>query len=183
MAIDRALDLFWERGYRSTTTRDLEVALDMRAPSIYNAFGSKQALLVRAIDRYQERVDRELVAVLDIGPDGHAAVIAFFQELCAWLIDNRHRGCLVVNLMAGEVADEDVARRARDYRHRIRTGLSSALARTGCEPATAAARADLLTATVLGLHITARAVDGDEITALVEATCREVASWRSRQPG
>ena len=47
-----AMELFWARGYHTTSLKDLERALDMRPGSIYAAFGSKEALFRAALDRY-----------------------------------------------------------------------------------------------------------------------------------
>jgi len=54
--LDRTYALAWQRGCDDVTIRDLEVALDLRAPSIYRRFRSRDDLLAAAIDRYVERV-------------------------------------------------------------------------------------------------------------------------------
>lgn len=50
--IDRARDLFWQRGRAGTSLKDLEVALQMNPGSFYAAFGSKDALFALAMDKY-----------------------------------------------------------------------------------------------------------------------------------
>ncbi|UWQ17144.1 TetR/AcrR family transcriptional regulator [Jannaschia sp. M317] len=52
--IDRARDLFWEKGWAGTSMKDLEAALDMRPGSFYAAFGSKDALFGLTLDRYAQ---------------------------------------------------------------------------------------------------------------------------------
>lgn len=54
--LDTTYALAWQRGCDDITIRDLEVALDLRAPSIYRRFHSRDELLAAAIDRYVERV-------------------------------------------------------------------------------------------------------------------------------
>lgn len=180
VALDQALDLFWERGYRATTTRDLEATLQVRQSSLYNAFGSKQALLIRAIDRYESRVEVELLSLLEAAPDGHDAVHAFFTELADWVTRNEHRGCLVVNLMTAEVDDPAIEDRVRTYRAKIRAAFASALSRTGADDATITKRADLLLASVLGLHITARTAAGtDEVPDMLAGICHQIDAWRA----
>ena len=56
--LDTTYDLIWRRGCDAVSIRDLEVALDIRAPSIYRRFHSRDQLLAAAIDRYVERVVR-----------------------------------------------------------------------------------------------------------------------------
>ena len=54
--LDIAYALAWQRGCDDVTIRDLEIALDLRAPSIYRRFRSRDELLAAAIDRYVECV-------------------------------------------------------------------------------------------------------------------------------
>jgi AcrR family transcriptional regulator len=51
-ALDQALGLFWEHGYDGTSIADLTSAMGINAPSLYSAFGSKEALFSSAIDHY-----------------------------------------------------------------------------------------------------------------------------------
>lgn len=178
-AIDAAVDLFWERGYGNTTTRELEAALDMRQTSIYNAFGSKKGLLLRAIDRYEQRVEVDLLSLLG-GDDGYASVEAFVRELGRWIVDNRYRGCLVVNLMMGEDDDEALDERVRNYRSMIFDALLGAVSRAEPDTTVATDRANLLLASALGLHLTARtaAVTG-EVPVMVAGLCRQIDEWRA----
>ena len=54
-ALERAMTLFWTRGYAGTSLKDVEAALDMRPGSIYAAFGSKENLFRSALTLYGER--------------------------------------------------------------------------------------------------------------------------------
>ena len=51
-SLERALHLFWQKGFHATSLKDLERTLDMRPGSIYAAFGSKDALFQEALERY-----------------------------------------------------------------------------------------------------------------------------------
>src|SRR5205814_4943058 len=53
-ALDRALEVFWERGYEGATLPELTRAMGINRPSLYAAFGNKEALFRKALDRYQE---------------------------------------------------------------------------------------------------------------------------------
>lgn len=176
--LDGAVDVFWEMGYESTTTRDLERRLQISQSSLYNTFGSKRGLLLAAIDRYEARIREELFTILDNG-SGIAAVEAFVRELGEWIARNEHRGCLVVNLMASAAEDPQIAERASAYRGTIRRALFETLRREpSVSTAAAKRRADVLLAAVLGLHITARSTaDPEEVTAMVTALCSQVRGW------
>ena len=51
-ALEKAVGLFWEKGYHGSSMKQIEQALDMRPGSIYAAFGSKDALFQEALERY-----------------------------------------------------------------------------------------------------------------------------------
>src|ERR1700677_3548464 len=56
IALTRAMDLFWASGYAATSLDDLSGAMGMNRPSIYAAFGDKEALYRQALDHYQTGV-------------------------------------------------------------------------------------------------------------------------------
>lgn len=179
-ALDAALDQFWTKGYRSTTTRDLEAALGVSQSSMYAAFGAKKDVLLAAIDRYEGQIECELFAVLDRYEAGIDAIAAFFTAVGEWIIDNEHRGCLVVNLMAAETEDEAIVERVRKYRMKIRDGFRAALGRDGGDPELVEQRSELLLAAVLGLHLTAKSGGEDEVVAMLAAIGGQIQSWTAR---
>jgi AcrR family transcriptional regulator len=54
-ALERAMVLFWRQGYEGTSLADLTEALGITRPSLYAAFGSKEALFLQALDLYEAR--------------------------------------------------------------------------------------------------------------------------------
>ena len=61
-AIERALDLFWRRGYEGTSISELTEALGITRASLYAAFGSKEGLFRRVMERYEARAGAYRVA-------------------------------------------------------------------------------------------------------------------------
>ena len=56
-ALERAMEMFWERGYEGTTLEDFQAAMGGISPtSFYHAFGSKEALFRQAVEKYQDTV-------------------------------------------------------------------------------------------------------------------------------
>ena len=53
-ALERALNVFWRKGYEGATLPDLTPAMGINRPSLYAAFGNKETLFRKAIDRYSE---------------------------------------------------------------------------------------------------------------------------------
>ncbi len=54
--LDRAMTTFWRHGWTQTSIRDLERTLELKAPSIYRRFSSKEGLGVAVVDHYVDRV-------------------------------------------------------------------------------------------------------------------------------
>ena len=53
-ALDRALDVFWRKGYEGASLADLTKAMGINRPSLYAAFGDKEKLFRKVLDRYAE---------------------------------------------------------------------------------------------------------------------------------
>jgi AcrR family transcriptional regulator len=51
-ALDQALDVFWRNGYEGASITDLTEAMGINPPSLYAAFGNKEGLFRKALDRY-----------------------------------------------------------------------------------------------------------------------------------
>jgi AcrR family transcriptional regulator len=51
-ALDRALKVFWQKGYEGTSLSDLTKAMGVNRPSLYATFGDKKALFRKVLDRY-----------------------------------------------------------------------------------------------------------------------------------
>jgi AcrR family transcriptional regulator len=51
-ALDRAMQVFWRKGYLGASLSDLTDAMGINRPSLYAAFGNKKSLFRKALDRY-----------------------------------------------------------------------------------------------------------------------------------
>lgn len=60
--LHRAMVTFWEQGWSGTSIRDLERTMDLKAPSIYRKFESKEKLFELCLDRYNALVIRHRIA-------------------------------------------------------------------------------------------------------------------------
>ena len=114
--LDRATDLFWRRGVDAVSIRDLEVALDLKAPSIYRRFRNKDELLVRCIDRYVEQtVGGRVRRFLDDADDPLTGLRAFFTSVLQPHPGERGlRGCLLTTTAAHTEATTPGIRSALD---------------------------------------------------------------------
>ena len=181
--LDAALEVFWLKGYRETSTRDLEARLGISQSSIYNAFGSKLGLLEAALDRYERRISDALVTPLEGSPDGVAAIDRFFAALADWITTDGRRGCMILNLMAESADEPEIGYRTRAYRQRLRAAFRRALeSEPGIDPTSVDTRTELLMTAVLGLNIAARSgASPDELQTSVNAVRQLLHDWMAGQ--
>src|SRR4051812_18376698 len=105
-ALDRALEVFWRKGYEGATLPDLTRAMGINRPSLYAAFGNKEALFRRALDRYDQRSTWFRKAME--ATTAHAAAERLLRGAADALTDpGRPRGCLMVQgaLSCGDAAE------------------------------------------------------------------------------
>jgi AcrR family transcriptional regulator len=117
-ALDRALQVFWRKGYEGTSLSDLTTAMGINRPSLYAAFGNKANLFRKALDRYAEGPAAYTYKALD-EPTARAVVERLLCGVVDLLADPcTPQGCLAVQgaLACGDAADairrELIARRA-----------------------------------------------------------------------
>jgi AcrR family transcriptional regulator len=106
-ALDRALQVFWRKGYEGTSLSDLTKAMGINRPSLYAAFGNKEALFRKALDRYVEGPAAYTRTALD-EPTARAVVERLLRGVVGLLTNPRHPpGCLAVQgaLACGDAAD------------------------------------------------------------------------------
>jgi AcrR family transcriptional regulator len=106
-ALDIALKVFWEKGYEGASIADLTEAIGINRPSLYCAFGDKEQLFRKALDRYLGE-GAELYQDAICQPTARAVAERFLRRMAESLTDPRHPpGCLAVQgaLACGEEAD------------------------------------------------------------------------------
>jgi TetR/AcrR family transcriptional repressor of nem operon len=97
--LDRAMRLFWQRGYGGVSFSDLEAATGILRTSIYAAYGDKEGLFLAVVDHYDAHYSAQLRAALRAAPTAWAGTEAYFARLLAAFADPAlPLGCLVTNV-------------------------------------------------------------------------------------
>lgn len=93
--LDAVMHAFWAKGYAETTMAELAAAAGVQRGSLYHAYGDKEALLLRALDRYGARYGaaaRQAMA----DPDPRRALEGFFESHMARMAEPANpAGCLM----------------------------------------------------------------------------------------
>jgi AcrR family transcriptional regulator len=96
-ALRRAMEVFWAKGYDGASLADLTAAMGIAAPSLYAAFGSKEALFREAVALYGETEGTEIWTALPEAPGAREAIERFLRaSALSFTRPDRPAGCLVV---------------------------------------------------------------------------------------
>ena len=185
-ALDRALGVFWKHGFQSASLQELTEAMGMSKPSLYAAFGDKEALYLKALERYVAQHLARHVAILDAEPDGRKAVAGFLRSVAAMMSDAAMPGgCFIINGTAdlgGSTTPAAVELALRNARQASETKLRARLVRAQREGQLAAdiraeEMAALFGAVLAGLGVLAKSgVKPAKLNHVIE---QAMALWRA----
>ena len=100
-ALDRAMELFWSKGYEATSLDDLCEATGLSRSSLYATFGSKRTLLLRSVDRYVEQRTPSIAAILAQPLPIYDAFAALARRFIDQIVSGPgRRGCFLGNCAA-----------------------------------------------------------------------------------
>lgn len=100
-ALQKAMEVFWARGYEATSIQDLVEHTGVNRQSLYDTFGDKHTLFLQALDRYHEVESRKLFDLLERPGSVKKALRQFFISVIEGsLCDGGRRGCLMGNAMS-----------------------------------------------------------------------------------
>lgn len=156
-AVNRALALFWRKGYQATSLADLLAAMGISRSSFYAAFTDKCSLFVECLDLFALRTRnllesaREDMAPLDVLQD-------FFERNFAGTRNARvHWGCMLVNTvleMAG--VDDELSARASRHLSEMQCVFQACLKDAGATPQQAGDLAAMLMLFNEGVRVSSR---------------------------
>jgi AcrR family transcriptional regulator len=110
-ALDAARDVFWQNGFQGTSLDDITAATGLAKPSLYAAFGDKNALFLKVLDRYHARIVANAERILNERPSARDAIerwLKGFVPFCSGIKGSR--GCLSVNTAADGASDQKEVR-------------------------------------------------------------------------
>jgi TetR/AcrR family transcriptional regulator, copper-responsive repressor len=165
VALVQAVDAFWDAGFAATSLDDLTEATGMNRPSLYGAFGDKQAIYRKALDVYCERTRAAFAAVFASDEPLRDALRKVYDTAIAIYLsgDNGPRGCFIIGTaVAQAVTDPDIRAALADvlremdgaFRARISRAQRSGELSADADPAKLA---KVAAATLYSLTIHARA--------------------------
>lgn len=133
--MSEATRLFWTKGYEATSIADLTEAMKIGSPSLYAAFGSKEALYAEALDYYRQNYDAFVWSNFLTAPTARQAISALLTDSAAALtgyVADIPCGCMVTLSAVGSEGHPELGDLVRTARastfDRVKARLDRAVA-------------------------------------------------------
>lgn len=156
-AIDKALLLFWRKGYQATSMSDLVEAMDISRSSFYGAFQDKRTLFLLCLDLFGERTCEVLQKARSRMAAMDALQFFFERHLSGPRPQQASLGCMLVNTvleMAG--VDDDLSDRASEHLLDMQHLFEDCLRDAGCKSEQARSLAGVLMLLNEGVRVASR---------------------------
>jgi len=105
--LEKAVNIFWRKGYNATSAQDLVDELKINRSSLYNTYKDKKTLFQKSLKKYQEQQTAAVITMLAKADDPEKAIKKVFAALVKESKeDTSAKGCFMVNT-AVELAGQD----------------------------------------------------------------------------
>ena len=104
--IEKAMNVFWEKGYNATSMQDLVDAMQINRSSLYNTIGDKHQLFMKCISNYFDTAMCEVKQKVAKEKSAKQALINIINDKASWIVDCE-KGCLGIKTIF-ELAPEDL---------------------------------------------------------------------------
>jgi TetR/AcrR family transcriptional repressor of nem operon len=156
-ALNKALALFWRKGYQATSLSDLLAEMNIGRSSFYAAFTDKRTLFITCLDIFSARVSSLLEQARAEKPALDVLQDFFEGRFVNTRGARREWGCMLVNTvleMAG--VDEDLVRRANSHLDHLQGFFRACLEEAGATPSQSEELAAMLMLLNEGIRVSSR---------------------------
>lgn len=156
-AVDKALLLFWRKGYQATSMSDLVEAMGISRSSFYGAFQDKRTLFLQCLDLFGDRTCEVLQKARTQMAAMDALQYFFERHLSSPRPQQASLGCMLVNTvleMAG--VDDELSDRASQHLIEMQKLFEDCLRDADCKPEQAHALAGVLMLLNEGVRVASR---------------------------
>ncbi len=175
--LDKAMQLLWERGIEATSIQDLVDHMGIGRASMYDTFGSKEALVFEAMDCYVEHMKQEVFGALEQPGPARVVIRNLFLSLLERGFAGNTKSCLMAKsaMMSGR-ENAEIMNRVCEFMHLVEDALHTVLVRGRKEgdfdqSKNPRAIARFLTNSMQGISITAHSrAERDALEDVVEIT-------------
>jgi AcrR family transcriptional regulator len=132
VALAKATDIFWAQGFAGASLDDLSAATGMNRPSLYGAFGDKQALFKSALDRYMDSSRAAMTEAFRGGGSLREVLTRIYHTALGFYLpdDVGGRGCFLASAGLGQaLVDDEVRQIVADGMHELDRAVEGLMTR------------------------------------------------------
>jgi len=176
-ALERAMQVFWRKGYEATSVSALTRAMDINPPSLYAAFGDKERLYLEALERYAAGRRETVAQLLEELPSARQAIERLLLMAAEEVTGAECRGCMLSTAQCGdERLQSTLAERRNVAKHMLKARFERAVRERELPRATdTGALAGFYTTVLQGMAVQAR--DGAPRKSLVATAHAALRAW------
>jgi TetR/AcrR family transcriptional repressor of nem operon len=105
--LEKAVNIFWDKGYCATSAQDLVDGLGINRSSLYNTYTDKRTLFTKSLKHYQDKQTTAVLSLLNNADDIHKVIKEIFDRIIQESVkDDLTKGCFMVNT-AVELSSHD----------------------------------------------------------------------------
>ena len=179
------MQVFWRKGYESTSIHDLTEAMGINPPSLYAAFGDKEKLYLEAVERYLDCRKEAAGCAFSEEPTARASIERLLRGAASELAKpDSPKGCMLtmsaINCDSPEIQAALAKRRAtakQRMKERIERGIREGDVPRGTD---AGALATFFSAIFAGMSMQAR--DGASLKTLMGTIDAAMRAWPEPEP-
>jgi len=98
IVLDKAVNLFWEKGYNGTSAQDLVNALGISRSSLYDTYGDKYQLFKKSLLQYRKQFAGSMIEMINKSDDFENTLTDIFQYVITESLQEKFsKGCFMVN--------------------------------------------------------------------------------------
>ncbi|MGL5891154.1 MAG: TetR/AcrR family transcriptional regulator [Bacteroidia bacterium] len=98
IVLNKAVNLFWEKGYNGTSAQDLVDELGISRSSLYDTYGDKHQLFKKSLLQYRKKFAGSMIEMIDKSVDFEKAIGDVFQYIVTESLQQKFsKGCFMVN--------------------------------------------------------------------------------------
>ncbi|GMN10365.1 TetR/AcrR family transcriptional regulator [Croceitalea sp. MTPC9] len=106
--LEKAMELFWEKGFHATSIQDLVTSLGINRASLYDTFGGKEALFESAFQLYRQISTKHIQQIFESEPNVKQGFKVLFEKAIEESTnDICKKGCFVVNTTTELIPGDD----------------------------------------------------------------------------
>ena len=129
-ALAAAMNVFWRLGYVNTSLETLIRETGVAKQSLYDTFGDKRALYLKALAYYREETNSAMLRQLKSAPTAKKGFTDLFAGLIAESREQHERGCLLLSANTERAADDvEITRFLQDNQAEVESIFAETLKR------------------------------------------------------